>query len=135
MSFLLENCSSMTHLTLTIEDEFRDVVEPLIHTRLSSLTLNIPNRLDWEAFFLPYTFSLLISLTALGEAVNYDWSPKAVTSLIDRSKCKIESLIVGEDSADLPDFPANPSRHRFPVMSTLGREEVLYIGCHPAFHL
>lgn len=51
MSFLLEHCSSMTHLNLTIQEEFNDGVEPLIHERL-----------DWDTFFLPYTFPSLVTV-------------------------------------------------------------------------
>lgn len=95
MSFLLENCSAMTQLNLSIIGEFPYDVDPLNHESLKLLNLTIYIGIDWDEFFRPYTFPSLTSLTILGEYVSDDWSPGALSSLIERSNCKIESLVIG----------------------------------------
>jgi hypothetical protein len=98
MSFILQHCPSLIHLNLTVYyDTYPREIPHIVHQHLEPLDLNITSPMDWDGFFEPYTLPSLRRLTTKCDYWAIDhWFFGAIISLIDRSKCTIETLIVDE---------------------------------------
>lgn len=93
---ILEQSVSIVHLQITIHKKPDFLRSEIIHKNLKSLLITTVYEMDWDGFFghlvLPSLRELRVTCSS-GEW-GHTWTPEIIISLIKRSQCNIDTLVI-----------------------------------------